>query len=282
MSSNKVALVTGCSKGGIGFEVCQKLADKGFVVYATSRSLSSTEGFTHPNIKRRALDIRDDAKVASVVESVIAEAGQIDLLINNAGVFAPGPIVGYDTAAAKDVYDTNVLSIIRTCSAVVPHMAKRKSGTIVNVGSVVGQYATPWGGIYDGSKAAVRAITEVLWMECKPFNIRVMLAAPGSVQSNLLERPKDEFDLPEDSLYFPFLHNIRARLTAGNDGKAMRTEVFADKIVAAAIRTNPPHFFAAGGYLWTYWLLGSLPRTWYLSIVWNMFSKPKKPEAASK
>jgi NAD(P)-dependent dehydrogenase (short-subunit alcohol dehydrogenase family) len=106
--TKKVALVTGSSEGGIGFFMyalfkfnptfpltlytgrCQELAKRDYIVYATSRSTSSTEGLTHPNIKRLALDVKDNTSVNKAVATAIEESGHIDLLINNAGLFALG------------------------------------------------------------------------------------------------------------------------------------------------------------------------------------------------
>ncbi|KAJ6466071.1 NAD-binding protein [Mycena vitilis] len=272
MSTNKVALVTGCSEGGIGFYVCEKLAERGFIVYATSRSLSSMQSLVHPNIKRLALDVRNDSEVKSVVAAAIAEFGHVDLLINNAGIFAAGPLVEWAAEDVKDIFDTNVVSMVRLCAQVVPHMANRKSGTIVNVGSIVGEFSTPWSGIYNASKAAVHSLTENLWMECKPFNIRIMLAAPGSVRSKLVAKTVD-FQLGEHSIYRSFFQSIRARLVAANDHNAMSTEAFAAQIVAQAVRPNPPRYFSVGGYLTSYRLFGALPRSIYLWIIWRMFSK---------
>jgi len=274
MTSKKVALVTGCSNGGIGFYICQKLAERDFIVYATSRSLSSTEGLDHPNIKRLVLDVTSDSQVSSAVSTAIAESGHIDLLINNAGVITAGPLVDWTAEKAKEVYDTNVFSIIRLCAAVVPHMAKRKSGTIVNMGSVVGEIPTPWTGIYDSSKSAVRALTDTLYMECKPLNIRVMLAAPGTIKSHLADK-QDDFELPSGSLYTSFFHNIRQRMEASRDDKAMSTEVFVEKLVSKATQANPPRQWSAGGYASTYRLLSYLPRGVGLWMFWRMFSKPR-------
>ncbi|KAJ7677607.1 oxidoreductase [Mycena rosella] len=269
----RVALVTGCSEGGIGHELGQKLATNGFTVYATSRSLSSTETLVHPNIKRRVLDVTSDAQVRAVVESVMEEAGQIDMLVNNAGVLAPGPTIDWSAEDIKAVYDTNVFSIVRLCGAVVPHMAKRRTGMIINIGSIVGELHTPWMGIYDPSKAAVRALSEVLAMECTPFNIHVMLVAPGSSRSKIIAK-HDDFMLAPRSLYSGFVHNIRQRLEAARDSSAMAAEDFAAEIVAKALHPNPPRYILTGGHSTMFRVLAYLPRWLYLYIIWRMFSKP--------
>ncbi|KAJ6586407.1 NAD-P-binding protein [Mycena vulgaris] len=259
-SPNSVALVTGCSEGGIGFHLCQSLVARGFTVYATSRLLSSTEKLDHPLIKRLTLDVTSDAHVNSVVATIMNDEGHIDLLINNAGVFAPGPIVDWTAEEMKVVYDANVFSIFRLTSAIVPHMARRSRGTIVNIGSIVGEFPTPWTGVYDSSKAAVRALTEVLAMECKPFNIHVMLVAPASVASDIMRKHAD-FALPENSIYGPFLHNIIQRLsTSKRSGTA----------------TPGDRYVLSGGHSILFRIASWLPRSFYLHVVWRMFSKPEK------
>ncbi|KAF7330993.1 NAD-binding protein [Mycena venus] len=274
MGSKKVAIVTGCSEGGIGNHLCQKLAKRDFIVYATSRSTSSTQNLVHPNIRRLALDVTSDSEVKSVVATVIEECGYVDVLVNNAGLLVASPIIDWKSDDIKDLYDTNVISVVRLCREVVPHMAKRKSGTIVNMGSIVAEFSTPWTGIYDSSKAAIHSLTEVLRMECKPFNIHVMLVVPGAVQSRLFDR-QDDFTLPSTSIYGDFLHNIRQRLDAGKNKSTMPTDVFAEKLVAKVIQNHPPHYFSAGGLLTIFRLVGLLPRSVYLFIIWRMFSKSK-------
>jgi hypothetical protein len=111
-------------------------------------------------------------------------------------------------------------------------------------------------------------------MECKPLNIRVMLAAPGTIKSHLADK-QDDFELPSGSLYTSFLHNIRQRIEASRDKKAISTEIFAEKLVSKAIQANPPRHFQIGGYVSTYRLLSYLPRGVGLWMLWRMFSQPR-------
>jgi 1-acylglycerone phosphate reductase len=90
-------------------------------------------------VRKRELDVTSDQQVKDVVATIIAEAGQIDLLINNAGVLAPGPVADCSSEVIQRVYDTNVFGMLRVCRTVLPHMAERKCGTIVNMGSIVGE-----------------------------------------------------------------------------------------------------------------------------------------------
>ena len=203
-----------------------------------------------------------------------------------------GPVIDYTDDDVKALYDVNVFSILRVSRAVIPYMAERKKGTIVVMGSVAGELSvsshsfiifhtqlyyfspTPWTGHYDASKAAVRIMTEVLGLECKPFNIKVMLVSAASVQSKIIGK-HDNFQLPSESLYSKFFPNIRARLEAARDKAAMETGAFAEEIISKADSANPPSYLLAGGKAGTYKLLSYLPRSWVLSMMWNMFSKPE-------
>lgn len=129
-------------------------------------------------------------------------------------------------------------------------------------------------GIYDSSKAAVRIMTEVLSLECRPFNIHVMLVAPSTIKSTMVGR-FDEYQLPPDSLYQGFAHNIRERLDAARDPNAtMPTEVFTEEVLNKAVSRNPPAYMLLGGKSGMFRVMAYLPRKWVLNIVWGMFSKP--------
>lgn len=110
-------------------------------------------------------------------------------------------------------------------------MAKNKSGTIVNIGSIVGEMyvkpttqcqviltpffnisASPWNGVYAASKAALHSLTDTLSMELRPFNIDVLLVAPGGTKSNLSQNQASTFNLPSDSLYVSYLDSIIGRM----------------------------------------------------------------------
>ncbi|KAL5075740.1 hypothetical protein RYX36_014724, partial [Vicia faba] len=107
-------------------------------------------------------DILFDESVNRVVNTVINKYGGIDILVNNAGVPCVGPIVDIPLSTIKNTFETNVFGSLRMVQAVVPHMAARKKGTIVNVGSIMGLAARPWMGVYVASKATLHALTDAL------------------------------------------------------------------------------------------------------------------------
>jgi len=129
-------------------------------------------------------------------------------------------------------------------------------------------------GAYEASKAAVKVMTEVLSLECKPLNINVMLVVPAAVTTKIYKNFKD-FQLPPDSLYTQFLHNIRERTAHGQvQKKSMSADEYAGIVIEKAVRRRPPYYVLAGENSWLYWFLLWLPRRWMLNILWKKFSRP--------
>ncbi|KAG5644599.1 hypothetical protein DXG03_008077 [Asterophora parasitica] len=268
-----VVLVTGCSTGGIGFALCNEFARQGCKVYATSRRVDTIGDFAYPSVEKLALDVNSDEAVESVVQRIAAVEGRIDIAVNNAGFMSAGPLIDQTMEDIKANFDTNTFSILRMAKAVVPLMAKRRSGLIVNIGSIVGEIATPWNGLYCASKAAVQSISDVLLMECKPFNVSVLHIAPGGIQSNISASGSSRFSLPEGSLYSAFIPNIMKRINASQAPGSMPTDAFARAVVEKALRKNPPLYFSTGANSGLFAFLRWLPKTWVLWLMWRVYSK---------
>jgi len=274
VTTKKVVLVTGCSTGGIGFHLCEAFA-KSCKVYATSRHLASMDGFKDLSIEKLAMDVTNDEDVDRVIKAIVDAEGKIDIVVNNAGVLGISPLIDLSLERVHHIFDTNTFAALRIAKAVIPFMAKRRSGLIINIGSISGEISTPWNGIYNASKAALHSLTEVLQMECRPFNIKIMLVSPGSVKSKLADNQAATFKLPPESLYIGYLHNIMERLYASQRKNTMSTEVFAQMVVSKALLKNPPFYFSAGGNTILFALLKWLPRSWAMFLLWRQFSRPK-------
>ncbi|KAI0800692.1 NAD-P-binding protein [Fomes fomentarius] len=273
VSAKTVVLVTGSSKGGIGFNLCEAFAAQGCIVYATARKLQAIESLAHANIRHLALDVTSDGNVKEVVQAIIAAEGQIDILVNNAGISNSGALIDVDIEEFKRIYDTNVFAVIRMAKAVIPHMASRKRGTIVNIGSIGGDISIPWGGAYCSSKAAVHSITDTLYMECKPFSIDVVLVAPGGVKSNIAANQASTISLPPDSLYIDYIDAILRKLHSSQTNRPMPTEVFAERTVGAVLKRPPQRYFSIGTSSRWFQFYKWLPRGWVLSYLWRNQTK---------
>ncbi|KAI0353214.1 oxidoreductase [Trametes cingulata] len=270
--SSKVVLVTGCSVGGIGSALCEEYASQGCKVYATARRLETMEGLKH-NVERLKLDVTSDEDVQNVVKTIIDKEGRIDVLVNNAGILCTGPVIDVPMEEIQRTYDANVFSVIRMCKAVIPHMAARKSGTIVNISSLMAHLPTPWAGIYASTKAALQSLGDTLYMECTPFNISVMSITTGAIRSNLATNRLATFQgLPADSLYQRFLPNIVQRISLSQGSDRMSAEEYAKRVVPKTLQAKPPRSMILGGKSW-FMLLAWLPRTPVLWLIWRMFSR---------
>ncbi|MEM5403494.1 oxidoreductase [Paraburkholderia unamae] len=182
MSNSTVVVVTGVSSG-IGRATAEKFARRGCRVFGTVRNLAKAVPVS--GVELVEMDVRDDASVKAGIQSVIERAGRIDVLVNNAGTSLIGAVEETSTAEALSLFDTNVLSILRTTQVVLPHMREQRGGRIVNVSSVLGFLPAPYMGLYSASKHAVEGLTETLDHEVRQFGIRVTLVEPSFTRTNL-------------------------------------------------------------------------------------------------
>ena len=187
----ETALITGCSSG-FGLLTALHFARQGARVIATLRDPRKAGPLEQAKAEERLdlhvlpLDVLDADSIAAAVAR--AEAiGPLDVVINNAGIEVRGPIEECDDALVRRQFDTNVLGTLRVVRAVLPAMRTRGRGTIVNMSSVAGIVARPFGGLYSASKHAMEAISEALYYEVKPFGVRVVLIEPGQYATPLLD-----------------------------------------------------------------------------------------------
>ena len=181
MESHPVALITGASSG-IGQATAELLATHGFTVFGTSRS---PEKLTR-TYQLLPLDVRSDTSVEAVVQSVLEQAGRIDVLINNAGYAQVGAIEESSITDIQAQLDTNLFGVIRMIKAVLPVMRQQGSGRIINVSSVVGHISPPFAGVYSTSKFALEGLSEALREEVRPFGIDVSLVEPSFVKTHIV------------------------------------------------------------------------------------------------
>lgn len=178
--STKVALVTGGSSG-IGEVTALQLHDAGFTVYAAARRTDLMAGLEKTGVRTVALDVTDEASANRAVEYVLAESGRIDVLVNNAGYGSYGAVEDTPLDEAQAQLDVNVLGLARMTQLVVAGMHERNSGTIVNISSMGGRFATPLGGWYHASKYAVEGLSDAMRLELAQFGVDVVIIEPGSI-----------------------------------------------------------------------------------------------------
>ena len=235
-------LVTG-SSSGFGLLTVVELARRGDRVVATMRDPSRSgplqaaleEAGIVGEVRVLPLDVTDDRSV----REAIAEAGQLDAVVNNAGVPSGAPVEETPITSLVSVFETNVFGAVRVIQAALPGMRAQGSGHIVNVTSLAAFVAPPFMGAYAASKHAVDALGEALAAEVAPFGIHVTNVAPGAYETPMVAAVDHELDLIDPSS--PYADRRRTMLL--RHGELMREQGDASEVAAAiadAIHADPP------------------------------------------
>ena len=189
LSHPPTILVTGASSG-IGKVTCLHLAERGYSVIGTSRSLERLAALFDEAEDRGLkvygveLDMNSDDSVDSVMPALISQFGSIDVLVNNAGFGVWGPIQSLSIDELKTQFEANFFGAVRMIHAVLPTMIERGEGRIINISSVLGRFGTPFNGAYVASKFALEGISESLRTELAPLGVRVSVVEPGLFETD--------------------------------------------------------------------------------------------------
>ncbi|MCG8379291.1 MAG: SDR family oxidoreductase [Proteobacteria bacterium] len=194
--SNKVALVTGGSTG-IGAAIAKHLAEEGFKVLITGRNENTLKesAAQHENIDYIVSDVSKPEDVKKTVEHIKSTFGQLDVLVNNAGIAPPVPFEKISLDHYDQVYNVNVRGLVDMTLNSLP-LLKESKGNIVNISSVVSDRPIPGFTIYSSTKGAVTNLTMGLAKELAPMEIRVNAVSPGPIETPLF----DKTGLTEDEM----------------------------------------------------------------------------------
>lgn len=212
----KVVVITGASSG-LGAATARRLSAEGAKVVLGARRADRLETLVKElrdaggEAIAVATDVTKPADVKNLVDTAVKTFGQIDVLLNNAGVMPLAPFERVLVDEWEQVIDVNLKGVLYGIAAALPHFQKQKSGHLINVSSVYGHIVVPGSGVYSATKAAVRTLSEGFRQEAKPYNIRTTIISPGAVATELLnsigqkdvvEQIKDfvaEIAIPADS-----------------------------------------------------------------------------------
>ncbi|SIQ26651.1 SDR family oxidoreductase [Marinobacterium stanieri] len=195
--AGKVIVITGASSGN-GAAAARHLAECGATVVLAARRLDRISALekelTDAGFKAKAVqtDVVDEAQVKELINTTVDSFGKIDVLINNAGIMPLAPLEQLKTNEWDQMIDVNLKGTLYGIAAALPQMQKQKSGHIINVSSVYGHKLGPDATVYCATKHAVRALSEGLRQEVKPYNIRTTIVSPGAVATELLDHISDE------------------------------------------------------------------------------------------
>ncbi|MGD0817352.1 MAG: SDR family oxidoreductase [Methanomassiliicoccales archaeon] len=193
MSKNiegKVVVITGASSG-LGEATARLLSAQGANIVLGARRLeriqSLADELTHNGGKALALstDVTHCDQVKRLVDASVVTYGRIDVMINNAGLMPLSPLERLEVDEWDRMIDVNIKGVLYGIAASLPYMKQQKAGHIINVSSVAGHRVTPGSAVYAATKYAVRALSEGLRQEVKPYNIRTTVISPGAVATEL-------------------------------------------------------------------------------------------------
>lgn len=208
--NKKVVLITGTSSG-IGKDAAMYFHEKGWNVIATMRNPENETALNKlENVLVTKLDVLDIESIENAVKVGIEKFGKIDVLVNNAGYGAYGPLETFPRDKILKQFNTNVIGLLDVSKALLPHFRKNKSGIIINISSMGGKMTFPLGSLYHGTKFAVEGISESLRYEVEQFGGKVKIVEPGSIATDFAGR---SFDFNYDKNLKEY-QNIVSKITA--------------------------------------------------------------------
>jgi NAD(P)-dependent dehydrogenase (short-subunit alcohol dehydrogenase family) len=226
-------LITGASSG-IGRATARLFQVKGWNVIATMRDPDKeTELTALERTLVTRLDVQEIDSISLAVDAGISRFGRIDVLFNNAGYGAYGPLEATPLQKIRRQFDTNVIGLMATTQAVLPYFRKQGAGLILNVSSIGGRMTFPLGTLYHGSKFAVEGFSEALHYELVPLGVRVKIIEPGRVKTDFGGR---SFDFSNDASlteYQPLVQALARALGPGS-GEGSSPEAVAEVVFTAA------------------------------------------------
>ncbi len=195
----KNCLITGSSTG-IGLATTLNLARNDYHVHATMRDLNRSNHLQEVvqseklPITIHKLDVTDRSSIGRVIAKIINSDDHIDVVINNAGLSNACPVEIYPEEEHRSLFETNYWGPVYVTQAVLPHMRKCGTGTIVNVSSILGRVAVVNQAAYCASKFAIEAFSESLALEVAPLGIRVIILEPGVIATPIFEKTPVHYD----------------------------------------------------------------------------------------
>ena len=183
---SRVVLITGCSSG-IGHATAERLAGKGWMVYATARRAEDMADLEQRGCRLLSLDVTDEDSMRRAVEEVERAEGAVGVLVNNAGYSQSGAVEAVPMEKVRRQFETNVFGLARMCQLALPGMRRQGFGRIVNVSSMGGRLTFPGAGYYHAAKHAVESISDALRFEVAGFGVRVILVEPGIIRTGYAE-----------------------------------------------------------------------------------------------
>jgi short-subunit dehydrogenase len=249
----RTALVTGASSG-IGRAVAIALVGKGYRVLGTSRNPVAIADPVD-GVEYVALDLTDEESIVDCA----AAAGDVDVLVNNAGESQSGPFEELPREAVERLFQLNVIGQVRLTQLLVPGMRSRGHGRVVMVGSMLGSFPLAYRSSYCATKSAIKAFGTAMRAELSPYGVWVTTVEPGSVATGISERRTQYIadDSPHRAAYQTMLRHLNA-----NEETGASAEAVAETVLEAIEAKRPKPLYARGSRApLAFAMLRVLPRT---------------------
>ena len=247
--TQKSILITGCSSG-IGFDAAHGLRDAGWRVFASCRKTEDCERLIELGFESPQIDLADSDSIRNGLNSVLdATGGTLDALYNNGAFACPGAVEDLPVAALRDIFETNVFGTHDLTCEVIKIMRKQGHGRIINCSSVLGLVPMRWRGAYVATKHALEGLTDVLRLEMRDTDIKVILIEPGPITSDIRVKAIPHYERwidTENSARRDQYPALAKRLyeSTGPDKFELPASAVTAKILRALTVTNPkPRYY---------------------------------------
>jgi NAD(P)-dependent dehydrogenase (short-subunit alcohol dehydrogenase family) len=239
-------LITGSSTG-LGRATAKLFHARGWNVVATMRTPDNESELADlDNVLVTKLDVTDPGSIAAAVDAGLTRFGRIDAVVNNAGYGAYGPLEATPTDKIRRQFDVNVLGLLDTTKALLPHFRANRGGTIVNISSMGGRLTFPLGTLYHGTKFAVEGLSESLHYELAPIGVRVKIIEPGRIRTDFDGRSFDFSNDPALTEYQPLVDAILNGLESSTAAQISEPEQIAEIVYDAVTDGTATLRYVAG------------------------------------
>lgn len=245
----KTALVTGASSG-MGKAIAHRLIQEGYQVYAAARSIEKMADLARLGAQPLRMDISRDEEIVAGVNTILAQTGGVDVLVNNAGFGLYGPVEEIQIDEARYQFEVNLFGAARLTQLLLPAMRARHSGHIVNITSMGGKMYSVLGAWYHATKHALEGWSDCLRLEVAEFGIKVVIVEPGVIETGFGDIASES--IVKRSASGPYGRLVQKVATSIKNtyghGTGSDPAVIADVVSGAIKRHTPRTRYAAGKF----------------------------------
>lgn len=255
----RTVLITGCTKGSIGYSMAKEFAARDYHVYASTRRIATMGDLIDvPNITALALDVTDRDSILAAYAQIARETdGRLDILYHNAGYRSLAMAIETSHEEAFKMFNANFFGIVEM-NTIFADLVIASKGKIVFTGSVSGYTPHPSQSVYNSSKAAVALYARTLRIEMKPFGVRVIFVQTGAVSTGM---STERVALVPNSFYKYLEAKINAAWT-NLEANTLEPSVYAKTVVAKVAKATPPDTIWCGSGAFTVWAIETLGAHW--------------------